>query len=90
MLPLSIVVIRIIVISPGTVWLFLLLYFITSIWTIARLLKSISVVFDIPVLRSYVIGTVLLIITIGAPMGYYHIKYSFFAYSSYFFDVLLS
>jgi hypothetical protein len=90
MLPVSIVLIRIIVISPGTVWLFLLLYFITSIWTIARLLKSISVVFDIPVLRSYVIGTVLLIITIGAPMGYYHIKYSFFAYSSYFFDVLLS
>ncbi|MBX3042774.1 MAG: hypothetical protein KIT33_12735 [Candidatus Kapabacteria bacterium] len=90
LLPISIVLIRLLVASPATIWLFLLLYATTSIWTVARLLKSISVVFDIPVMRSYIIGFVIMFISIAAPLGYYHVKYSFFAYSSYFFEVLLS
>ena len=89
LLPISIVLIRLLVLSPGIIWFFLFIYIATSIWTIARLLKSISVVFDVPIIRSYLIGAVIIIIAIGAPLGYYHVKYSFFAYSNYFWDVLL-
>lgn len=89
LLPISIVLIRLLVISPPIIWLFLAIYVTTSIWTIARLLKSISVVFDVPVMRTYLIGALFLILAIGGPLGYSHIKYSFFAYSSYFFEVLL-
>lgn len=89
LLPVSIVLIRLLVLSPGIIWFFLMIYIATSIWTIARLLKSISVVFDIPIIRSYLIGAAIIIIAIGAPLGYYQIKYSFFAYANYFWDVLL-
>ena len=89
LLPLSIVLIRLLVVSPSIIWLVLILYIATSIWTVARLLKSISVVFDVPEMRSYIIGLVILLISIGAPMGYFQVKYSFFAYSTYFFNILL-
>jgi hypothetical protein len=75
---------------PGAAWLFLLLYIITSIWTVARLLKSISVVFDIRVMKSYLIGLAIIVISLGSPIVYYHIQYSLFSYFSYFFNVLLS
>lgn len=90
LLPVSIVLIRLLVLSPSLIWIFIFLYLITCIWTTARLLKSISVVFDIPELRAYIIGAIVIIIAIGAPFGYFHIKYSFFAYSKYFFNILLS
>jgi beta-galactosidase len=90
LLPLSIIVMRLIVLSPGTVWFFLTLYFITSIWTVARLLKSISVVFDIPSIRAYLIGGTFMVICVVAPLGYYHVKYSFFEYWSYYSNILLN
>ncbi len=89
LLPISIVLIRVLTVSPDLIVLFLLIFAITSIWTLVRLLKSISVVFDIPVLRSYLIGAIMLLIALGAPLGYTHIKFSFFAYSSYFYNILL-
>ncbi len=90
LLPFAIIIMRLIVLSPGTVWFFIFLYFFTAIWTITRLLKSISVVFDISSKRTYLVGAVFFVLVIILSLAYYQVEYSFFEYWAYFSTIVLS
>lgn len=89
LLPLSIVLIRLLVAAPAGGILFIILFIIIGIWSIERILKCSSVVFDVQANRSYIFGALLLIITAGIPISILHFKYSALAYMQYFSDVIM-
>ncbi len=90
LLPISFVLMRLLIMSPGSSWFFLFLYFVTAIWTILRLLKSISVVFDTRTSRVYTIGGIIFALFLLIPLGYLHIKYSFFDFWTYYSNIFLN
>ncbi len=89
LLPLSIVLIRLLDMSPSSVWIYLCLYALTSIWTIARLLRSAAILFDVPTSRVYFVGLVLVIVCLGVPLIFYQINNSILAYAQYFIQIFL-
>ncbi len=89
LLPVAIILTRILVISPVTIFVFLALIFIVLLWSLMRILKCTSVVFDVLSGKIYLIGFVILIMLAGIPLIIYQIKYSIFAYATYFVDVLM-
>jgi hypothetical protein len=89
LLPVSVVLLRILVVSENSIGLFLILFIITQLWSLSRLLKASAVVFDKPAGRVYILGTLVLIIIAGIPLVYYQIKFSLFLYAQYFLDVLV-
>jgi hypothetical protein len=89
LLPLAVVLFRILIIYPGSIWIFILLYTLTAIWTIARLSKSISVVFDVSSIKVNIFTILLIFIFVGIPVIYYQLEFSVFSYMNYFFDVLI-
>ncbi len=90
LLPISIILIRILAMAPSTIWIFILLYFFTSAWTIARLLRSTSVLFDVPSHRVYFVGLMFFLLSIGVPLVFYQINNSILAYAQYFIQIFLS
>lgn len=90
LLPISIILIRILAMYPSTIWLFMLLYLTTSVWTIARLLRSTAILFDVPTVRVYFVGSILLVLSIGIPLIFYQINNSILAYTQYFIQIFLS
>jgi hypothetical protein len=89
LLPLAIVLFRILIIYPGSIWIFISLYFLTALWTISRLAKSISVVFDIQSIKVYAFTFIFILIFVGIPVIYYQLEFSIFSYLNYFFEVLI-
>lgn len=89
LLPLSIVLIRLLDMSPSSVWIYLCLYVLTSVWTIARLLRSTAILFDVPTARVYFVGLVLVIVVCGIPFIFYQINNSILAYAQYFIQIFL-
>jgi hypothetical protein len=89
LLPIAIVLYRILVIYPGLIWIFILLYIVTAIWTLSRLSKSISVVFDVQSLKVYIFTFILIFIFGIVPVIYYQVEFSVFSYLNYFFDVMV-
>lgn len=90
LLPFSVVLIRLLVISPNFILFFIALYFLLMIWVALRLLKSIAVVFDRASFRVYSIGLSIFLIVFGIPLGTYHFKYSIFSYAEYLINVMLN
>lgn len=90
LLPISIILIRILAMSPATIWIFILLYLFTSTWTIARLLRSTSILFDVQTHRVYFAGLILFVLIIGVPLVFYQINNSILAYAQYFIQIFLS
>ncbi len=90
LLPLSIVLVRLLVMVPELVTFFIILYLGLNVWVIARILRSTAVVFDKPAMNVYIIGTIFLVLMVGIPIGIYQIKYSIFAYFQYFTEVMIN
>lgn len=88
LLPFSIVLVRLLVITPGALVFFMILFFAVLVWSALRILRSASVVFDINPSKIYVTGVIIAIVMIGVPLGIYHIKYSIFNFAEYFFKVV--
>ena len=89
LLPFSIVLVRLLLISDAFAFIFSLMFIGLNIWVVLRLLKSSSVVFDLPTGQVYLIGFIILVLIIGIPLGIYELKYSIFSYLQYFFSVLV-
>lgn len=89
LLPIAILLLRILVIQPATTVIFLALLFLIILWMLARLLKSISVVYDKRPRKVYVTGILIIAIVLAAVVGFYQLNYSIFAYSEYFFNVII-
>lgn len=89
LLPVSIVLLRVLVISQSSIFIFLGLIAILKIWSLFRLLKSSAVVFDKTPTRVYLLGAAIIILLIVFPLGYYQIQYSLMLYAQYFMEVLI-
>jgi hypothetical protein len=82
--------VRLLVFSDSFNWLILLLLGLVFIWVWFRILRSTSVVYDVPEIKSYLIGTSVLIFFIGILLAIYQYKFSFFSYTQHFFNVVLN
>lgn len=90
LLPISIVLIRGLVLMPAItpfIWILLIIVFV---WVALRFFKSTAVVFDKPEFKVYIIGAMVLAILLGLPLAYYQYEYSIFSYTDYFFTVLIN
>jgi beta-galactosidase len=89
LLPFSIVLIRLLIISPNFFWIFTALVLLLYFWVFFRMMRATAVVFDKMSRQVYFIGFLLLIIILSVPLAVYQYNYKFFAYCQYFFEVLL-
>ncbi|MFC2129814.1 glycoside hydrolase family 2 TIM barrel-domain containing protein [Bacteroidota bacterium] len=89
LLPLAMILNRLLVFSPGLMWLLLPLSIVILIWVTLRILKSVSVVFDIQSMKSYIIGFCSLLVFFIIILSIYQINLSVISYSQYLMNVLL-
>jgi len=83
LIPVGMVMYRVMQTEPYTVPL-LVLSLIIVLWVVARLLKSVSIVYDIPAIRVYAGGIILFLVFIGIVLAYYNYTQSTLAYYRYF------
>jgi|GEM_PF-374103 len=88
-LPFSIVLVKILVNYPNSIWLFSLLLVFLSVWVFMRILKSVSVVFDKNSTIVNIIGLTTVIFFLGIPIFIYQNKYQFIDYINYLFTVII-
>jgi cbb3-type cytochrome oxidase subunit 3 len=88
-LPFSIVLVKILVNYPNSIWLFSLLLVFLSVWVFMRILKSVSVVFDKNSTIVNIIGLATVIFFLGIPIFIYQNKYQFIDYINYLFKVII-
>lgn len=88
-LPFAIVLTRILVLSPVTILFFLIGIVVILLWSILRMLRCTSVVFDVRSSKVYVIGFLILLVMLGIPLVIYQLRYSIIAYAQYFVEVML-
>jgi hypothetical protein len=89
LLPFAIVLTRVLVVEPISIFVFLVLIILILLWSVFRMLKSTSVVFDVMSGKVYSIGISILILLAGIPLVIYQVQYSIFAYAKYFVEVLM-
>ena len=89
MLPLSIFLIKLLIVLPIFFWFFAGIFVLVTLWTLLRILKSTAVVFDIPPIRSYMVGGLLCALVLGSFLTLNQIQYSIFDYFMYFCKVIL-
>lgn len=80
LLPPALISNRLLSIHPAATLVFLVLFLVFTLWYLSRLMKSTSVVFDIPIWKSYTLGTGILIIVSLLFLSIYQINYSFIDY----------
>ena len=85
LLPIALALFKILSATGSALWLILLVLGLFT-WYYGRMLKSTSVVFDIPSLYVYVSGTGVLAIFSGIILTYYSSKVSLFSYLYYYFS----
>jgi hypothetical protein len=88
-LPFSIILVKILVNFPSSIWLISSLLIFISIWVLLRILRAISVVFDKPQTIINTIGGIILFVFLGLPITIYQLKYQFFDYIKYIFNVII-
>jgi beta-galactosidase len=87
LLPLAIGMFKILAGSGTATWLILILLAM-FIWYYYRLLRSTSVVFDLPSIPVYIAGCIVMAGMIAAIMSYYSNKVDVFSYMQYYFSTL--
>lgn len=83
LLPFSIILYRVIITEQIAVFIFLLTLFFVILWVIARLSKSISVVFEIKASRVGIFTVSIFILILIILAIYYQVNYMFFSYFDY-------
>ncbi len=89
LLPVSIVLIRLLVYSDQLNMIVMAVMVLIVIWVLFRILKSTSVVFDIPSYKVYIVGLILIIFLVATVLSIYQYQFSLFRYIEYFLDVML-
>lgn len=89
LLPVSIILIRLLMFSPSISILIFLLLILSYLWVWIRILKATSVVFDVPSIRVYIIGTSVQLVILALILTLYQYQYAIFSYGQYFVDVIL-
>ncbi|MBM2815471.1 MAG: hypothetical protein HW421_2233 [Ignavibacteria bacterium] len=90
LLPLSVVLIRLLVVSPSQIWVAAILFLILTLWVWFRFLRCSAVVFDVLAGKVYIIGNVLLATICGSLIGLYQYYFVITAYGQYYFNMLIS
>ena len=89
LLPISIILIRLLVYSPGIIWVILVISLLAMIWIWFRMLRATAVVFDKRIFKVYTAGFSLLLIIIAALVAIYHYQFSIIGYGDYLFKMML-
>jgi beta-galactosidase len=90
LLPFSIVLTKLLSLSDFLNWLIFILFIIIMIWSIARIIKSSSVVFDTRMSTTNLVAGLFLALVIGLISAYYHYQVSIFSYINYFADKIIN
>lgn len=85
LLPIALALFKVLSATGSAMWLILLMYSL-FIWYYGRMLKSTSVVFDVPSIYVYASGSGFLILISGIFLTYYSSKVSLFSYLYYYFS----
>lgn len=89
-LPFAVILVKLIVNFPNSIWLLTSMSVFLTIWVFSRLLKACAVVFDKPSFLVNTVGVTVVFISIGIPMIVYHYTYQIFSYFVYIFDAFMS
>lgn len=89
LLPFNLFITKIVVASPPLIPIFIVLVLVLFIWMLLRVFRSCSVVFNTSEIKTFSIGTLLVILLIIAPITLYVYNNSLFSYIQYIFGVLL-
>ncbi len=88
-LPFAVMIMKLLAASEIFTSMLLLISFLIMIWGLFRILKATSVVLDKQISRVNIIGFLFLFATLGIPLVYYQIKYSFIDYGEFILKVLM-
>ncbi len=89
LLPIAMVLIRLLIISPVLFWVFFVAALAIMLWTVMRTMRSSAVVFDVPTMKSYIAGWSIIVILLAGSMTFYQLKYSLFSFAQYFIDLIV-
>jgi len=89
LLPFSVVLYRVLLAVPYSLTFFIFIFIFIMVWTVARLAKSISVVFEIKTGKVGLITIGLLVSIILVVFAYYQLEFSFFSYLNYMLSIIL-
>jgi beta-galactosidase len=90
LIPISIVLLRLMIAIPIISWIAIILLGIIIIWVIFRILRSVSIVFDIPFIKSILFGLGFIIIIVTIVITLYQSNTEIIAYLSYFKNVFFN
>lgn len=88
LLPFSVILYRVLLVYPFSLVFFIILMLAIFVWTLARLAKSISVVFDLKTKLVGISTVAIVVLFFIALVLYYQIQYSIFSYFYYFLNVI--
>ncbi len=89
LLPFNLFITKIVVAAPSSIPIFILIVLLLFVWILLRVFRSCSVVFNTSQIKTYAVGTLLVILLIIAPLALYVYNNSLFSYIQYTFSVLL-
>jgi beta-galactosidase len=84
LLPFATVLVRILILSPAVLWFVAILFTYLAIWSVFRLLRSTTVVFDIAAYKIYLVAFFLLALVSVLVLAFYHLQFSIITYFDYF------
>lgn len=90
LLPISIVLIKILVLQPSLIAVLAILSIFMVLWIFLRLLRATAVVFDVLTVYAYIVGSILLVALIALIIGIYQAQFSLFSFGEYILQVLLT
>ncbi len=90
LLPISIILIRLLYISPIIFWIVFIIFVVLKVWVFMRILKATAIVFDVPRYRSYLIGIALTGVIAGTIITIYQYQYAILSYFTHFINIILS
>jgi hypothetical protein len=85
LLPIALALFKVLSATGSAMWLILLIFGL-FVWYYGRMLKSTSVVFDVPSLYVYATGSGVMVLITGIILTYYSSKVSLFSYLYYYFS----
>lgn len=89
LLPFNLFITKIVISVPTTIPLFILIILVLFVWMLLRVFRCCSVVFNQSQVKTFAVGTILVILLIIGPIALYVYNNNLFSYIQYMFGVLL-
>lgn len=90
LLPLSIILYRLLFISPEIFWVSMASLIFLAFWICSRILRSVAVVFDVSKNKVYLAGTSFLSLIALIVITFYQLNFASFAYIKYFLNNIIN